>query len=91
MIEPLHQTIQNEVNLGVINPEDYSVVVTLGPHKDSIDDLEGIFWAWAEDVNQKEMNDEKFPLLKDDSIDGNQNNVFNVSKALNNVGYLNYW
>ena len=40
--------------------------------------MDGIIWSWAEEVNQKEMNDEKYSLGKDDEIDPNQNNVFNV-------------
>jgi hypothetical protein len=32
-----------------------------------------------------------FPDPETGETDKNQNLVFNVSKALNNVGYLNYW
>ena len=27
--------------------------------------MDGIIWSWAEEVNQKEMNDEKYSLRKD--------------------------
>ena len=51
--------------------------------------MDGIYWAWAENINAKEVKDYNDPETGES--DKNQNLVFNVSKALNNVGYLNYW
>ena len=97
MLDPLQVNTENEVNKEIINPMDFTVVVTQDPHSDPIDDLEGIYWAWAENINQREMIEltygkiDKIDGSKTSEIDENQNNVFNVSKALSNVGYLSYW
>ena len=52
-----------------------------------MDDLIPIYWAWAENILEKDRSE----LLKDpatDIIDPFQNLVFNVNLGLTNTGYL---
>ena len=85
MLGPFQTTTRDEINKNIVNPIDYTVVVTQNPHKDHNDDLPGILWEWAENINQKEMEEYLDKELDTEEIDKYQNNVFNVSLALNDV------
>ena len=38
----------------MLSAEDFTVQLIQEPHKDHINELKGIFWAWAEDILMKE-------------------------------------
>ena len=63
-------------------------MVTQPPHIESLDDLPGVFYAWAENINSREADELVDP--KTQEIDGNQNEVWNVNLGLTNLGYLEY-
>ena len=88
-MEPINATTKNEINKDIVTPSDFTVMMTQKPHTDVVGDLEGIYWAWAENVNNRESIEMVNPITGE--IDPYQNYVFNVTTALNNVGYLNYW
>ena len=45
------EKVDDEINKNVISPSDFTVMVTQDAHTDHAEDLEGIYWAWAEHVN----------------------------------------
>lgn len=41
---------------------DFTVIVKQGPHLDAIEELPAIYWAWAEDVNEKEPQENQLAI-----------------------------
>ena len=73
---------------GHVLPQDFAVVLTQTPHLESVDDLPGVFYAWAENICANEKNDLIDPTTG--LIDENQNNVWNVDLGLTNLAYFDY-
>ena len=51
MIGPIQEKIKKEVQSGLVTASDFTVMVTQDPHDDPIEDLQGVYWAWAENIN----------------------------------------
>ena len=43
-----------DVDRGTLSAEDFTVQIIQEPHKDHINDLKGIYWAWAENILSKD-------------------------------------
>ena len=62
MAGPIQNKIKQEIFKDQVIASDFTVMVTQVPHQDSLEDLPGIYWAWAENINQKEDNDDLYTL-----------------------------
>ena len=63
---------------------DFSIVIFQDEHKESLQDLPGVYYAWIEHINSVE------PLDEDNPEDDHQNNVWNIDLGLTNFGHLKY-
>lgn len=63
-------------------------MVSQRPHVEKLEDLPGVYYAWAENICSQEVKESVWPDTND--IDENQNNVWNVNLGLTNLGYLGY-
>ena len=50
--------VDNDINTGTLNATHFTVVMEQDPHKDHINDLKGVYWAWAENILELEPNQE---------------------------------
>jgi len=66
--------------------DDFTVMVKVGKYSDRTEDLNGIYWHWAENILAKESYNIVDPVTG--KIDPNQNLVVNVRRGLNNYGFL---
>ena len=53
-LKELQNTTEREIHAGTVLPVDYTVVVTQRPHTESLLDLPGVYYAWAENINSQE-------------------------------------
>ena len=86
-VRPLSIATQKDVSGDTLAPNEFTVVIEHVMHKDPVDDLIPIYWAWVENILEQDRSE----LLKDpatDIIDPYQNMVFNVNLGLSNTGYL---
>ena len=80
----LQDKIELEIDGDGIQPMDFSVVIYQDEHKESLQDLPGVYYAWIEHINSVE------PLDEDNPDDDHQNNVWNIDLGLTNFGHLKY-
>ena len=67
---------------------DFSIVIFQDEHKESLQDLPGVYYAWIEHINSMES---EVKMNKDTGeFDEHQNNVWNIDLGLTNFGHLKY-
>lgn len=67
---------------------DFSIVIYQDEHKESLQDLPGVYYAWIEHINSMES---EVRMNKDTGeFDEHQNNVWNIDLGLTNFGHLKY-
>ena len=76
-LKPFQNITDVDIDRGNLSAEDFTVQIIQEPHKDHINDIKGIYWAWVEEILQKEEQVFTDPAtLKVDEL---QNNVFNIN------------
>ena len=87
-LKRLQEVQEKEINGDTVVVTDFAVVVSQEPHTETLEDLQAVYYAWAENICSKEQEAFKDPNTGD--IDYMQNQVWNVDLGLTNLGYLNY-
>lgn len=67
---------------------DFSVVIYQEAHKETLQDLPGVYYAWIENINTKEQEVLEDPRTGE--YDDHQNVVWNIDLGLTNFGHLKY-
>ena len=49
-LKPFMKATASDVNGETIKAKDFTVVVEAAPHKEEIEDLKAVYWAWAKQV-----------------------------------------
>ena len=96
------KTFQNatgkDIQGNTVTAPDFTVVVEVPQtHVDDVEhDLKPVFWAWAQNINDKEKNAKDYndrshpdPAHWKD-IDKNQDEVFNVNLGESNLGHMDH-
>ena len=55
-IKPIEQIRSDAIEDGSLTASDFTVMVKQMPYKDSLLQLPGIYWAWAENILEKESD-----------------------------------
>ena len=50
----MQEVTENEINAERVTPVDYTVVISQDAHSESVEDLPGVYFAWAEHILQTE-------------------------------------
>ncbi len=88
-LKKLQVAQENEMEGLNVTAADFTCVVGQEPHVEDIEDLPGIYYAWAENIcSASDQIDMTNPVTGE--IDENQNLVWNVQLGMTNLGYLNY-
>ncbi len=88
-LKKLQVAQENEMEGLNVAANDFTCVVGQEPHVEDIEDLPGIYYAWAENIcSASDQNDMTNPVTGE--IDENQNLVWNVQLGMTNLGYLDY-
>ena len=69
---------------------DFSVVIYQDEHKETLQDLPGVYFAWIEHINSMESEVRVIPDTVPEVVDEHQNNVWNIDLGLTNFGHLKY-
>ena len=87
-LKKFQEVTEAEVNGDIVLPQDYTVQIYQESHTESLKELPGVYYAWVENILQKESKE----LLDTNTgeVDENQNNVWNVNMALTSTGNLEY-
>lgn len=60
-LNQLQDATENEVNQGVVQSQDYTVMITQRSHLEKTEDLPGIYYAWCENINAHEAEQYQCP------------------------------
>lgn len=85
-VKPIEEMRSDEIEDDSLTGSDFTVVVKQLPYKDHLLQLPGIYWAWAENILEKELEQCTDPDTNQPDIF--QNLVLNVNIGLSNYGYL---
>ena len=86
----LQDKIEEEIDGDGIQPMDFSVVIYQDDHKETLQDLPGVYFAWIEHINSMESEVKVIPDTVPEVVDEHQNNVWNIDLGLTNFGHLKY-
>ena len=53
-VNPCQRVVEHDINGGTLGASDFTVMVSLVPHKESAENMQSILWAWAENILEKE-------------------------------------
>ena len=85
-LKKLQEAQEKEMNGEAVSVSDFSVMVTVEPYTETLDDLTAVYYAWAENICSREALNFIDPNTGEP--DDNQNQVWNVQLGLTNLGYL---
>ena len=84
----LQDKIESEIDGDGVQPMDFSIAIYQDPHKESLQDLPGVYYAWIEHINSLEPEVLEDPITGE--TDEHQNNVWNIDLGLTNFGHLKF-
>ena len=78
-LRPLAKATEIDIVGDTLSADDFTVIVDQIPHKDKVEDLKAIYWAWAEQILERDEFSYKIPVeaegrepLSEKSIVGNK-------------------
>ena len=87
-MKKFQDVVQAEVNGDVVLPQDFTVQIYVNSHKENYKDMPGVYYAWVENILQKEGD--KMINPNTGMGDENENFVWNVNMASTDTGNLEY-
>lgn len=69
VLNPLQSSAEKELNAGLISAADFTIVLKQEPYKDAYEELRPIYWAWAENILEKDIVRHNDPNLLGGKID----------------------
>ena len=88
MVKPMEQQSSAAIETDALTASDFTVMIKQMPYKDHLLQLPAIYWAWAENILEKE-SDQYFDQASGQQ-DIYQNLVLTVNLGLSNYGFLKH-
>jgi len=88
MVKPMEKQSSELIETGALTASDFTVMIKQMPYKDHLLQLPAVYWAWAENILEKE-SDQYFDQATGQQ-DLYQNLVLTVNLGLSNYGFLKH-